>query len=70
MVESVDGPSRRGSSHREPVRMVFEVNIIDGPLGDALAQAQARAIREACEWVAQHRAEITAPGSESTSSPG
>ncbi|TDV41312.1 hypothetical protein CLV71_1202 [Actinophytocola oryzae] len=34
--------------------MVFDVQLLDGPEGEALAQQQARVLREVTEWLAQN----------------
>ncbi|MEV0220289.1 hypothetical protein [Streptomyces sp. NPDC050704] len=44
----------------ERVRMVFEIQVLDGPEGARLRREQAQVIGEVVEWVAQRRSE---PGS-------
>ncbi|GGL05450.1 hypothetical protein GCM10010094_77780 [Streptomyces flaveus] len=51
---------------REPPRMVFEIQILEGPEGVRLRREQAQVIREVVEWVAQRRSE---PGSSGAPAP-
>ncbi|WP_133907688.1 hypothetical protein [Actinophytocola oryzae] len=38
----------------EAPEVVFDVQLLDGPEGEALAQQQARVLREVTEWLAQN----------------
>lgn len=38
----------------EPPEVVFDVRLLDGPDGEALAHQQARVLREVTEWLARN----------------
>ncbi len=58
------GSGGRGHGGREPPEMVFTVEVMTGPYVADLARAQAKAIRDVCDWVEQQRAAAAPPDGE------
>jgi len=53
--------SARVAGQKRPLVFRFEVRVVDGPEGEALARGQAAAIRDVLGWVAEkHPAEAQA----------
>ncbi len=50
-----DSGGHGGFRRAENPKLVFEVEIAAGSLGETLRRAQIRAIREVTEWVAQQK---------------
>ncbi|MGP4091878.1 hypothetical protein [Streptomyces sp. KR55] len=46
---------RRPVGRRRPLNFRFEIRVLDGPEGEALARQQAAVIRDVLVWIAEQR---------------